>query len=442
LIKTVYISSTFKDLIDEREAAAQAVRRLGHHALAMEDYVATDTRPLAKCIADVESSDVYIGIFARRYGYIPDGYEKSITQMEYEAARRKNIPCLIFQLHRSVDWPKDKLGDEYDFRRISEFRDQLGNDHIVSFFNSPEELGGLVSAAVSNTIRSNGSTHTIEREIPALLPYLSDRSHQKFMLADALRPYVESDSQRSDRPLICFIHGSEMECHHWFLERLQKVMLPGLLRLPDHAGLVAEHQLGWPPPDMPANGIGNFLLANLGDNFCRNSYATAAEVQQKFISMRTPILLYSVILTQDWEENGEVIAEKHLEFWNDWPDNPGHPVVCCIMAKYKDPAGEGFFRRRKINNTNKSLCEYLEKLDFTKYPGINGIVLPELVSLQRQDVEEWAGSREVKEICNWQGLLKDVKALYDNPEIAGKEGHICMEHLGEELSELLEKHKY
>jgi hypothetical protein len=72
----IYISSTYEDLEKEREAAAEAIRRLGHTTLAMEDYVAADKRPLDKCLEDVRNCDVYIGIFAWRYGDIPDGYDK------------------------------------------------------------------------------------------------------------------------------------------------------------------------------------------------------------------------------------------------------------------------------------------------------------------------------------------------------------------------------
>jgi Domain of unknown function (DUF4062) len=45
---------------------------LGHDAIAMEDYVATDRRPLQKCLADVAACDGYIGIFAWRYGFVPE----------------------------------------------------------------------------------------------------------------------------------------------------------------------------------------------------------------------------------------------------------------------------------------------------------------------------------------------------------------------------------
>ena len=67
----IYVSSTFSDLQDQREAVYRALRRLGHDVVAMEDYVASDQRPLDRCLDDVASSDVYIGIVAWRYGYVP-----------------------------------------------------------------------------------------------------------------------------------------------------------------------------------------------------------------------------------------------------------------------------------------------------------------------------------------------------------------------------------
>jgi hypothetical protein len=60
----IYISSTYEDLKKEREAAAQAVRRLGHQSVYMEDYVASPQFPVDKCLQDVKSCDVYVGIFA------------------------------------------------------------------------------------------------------------------------------------------------------------------------------------------------------------------------------------------------------------------------------------------------------------------------------------------------------------------------------------------
>ena len=67
----IYISSTYNDLRECREQVYRTLRQLGHDVIAMEDYVATDQRPLDKCLQDVASCDLYVGIFAWRYGYIP-----------------------------------------------------------------------------------------------------------------------------------------------------------------------------------------------------------------------------------------------------------------------------------------------------------------------------------------------------------------------------------
>jgi hypothetical protein len=62
----------------------------------METYTAEDKRPVDRCLSDVRSCDLYIGVFAWRYGYVPDGYDQSITELEYRAAAEAGIDCLIF----------------------------------------------------------------------------------------------------------------------------------------------------------------------------------------------------------------------------------------------------------------------------------------------------------------------------------------------------------
>jgi Domain of unknown function (DUF4062) len=66
----IYVSSTFSDLEEFRKEISLALRRLGHEDVAMEYYVAEDRRPLDRCLSDVASCNVYVGIFAWRYGYI------------------------------------------------------------------------------------------------------------------------------------------------------------------------------------------------------------------------------------------------------------------------------------------------------------------------------------------------------------------------------------
>lgn len=151
----IYISSTYIDLKEYREAVYHTLRQLGHDAIAMEDYVATDQRPLSKCLADVAGCDLYIGIFAWRYGYIPEQdnpEHKSITEREFDEATEQHIPRLIFLLEDGTAWPPNwmdaQTSDGDMGRKIVSFRKKLKTDKTVSFFSNPDQLAQLASVAV------------------------------------------------------------------------------------------------------------------------------------------------------------------------------------------------------------------------------------------------------------------------------------------------------
>jgi len=134
----IYISSTFEDLKNYREAVYKFLRQWGHDIIAMEDYVATDERPLDKCLKNVSDCEIYIGLVAWRYGYIPHKQKKSITELEYECARHENKTCLIFILDEKALWPA-KFVDK-DITNIKNLRQKLQTDHQVSFFETAEDL--------------------------------------------------------------------------------------------------------------------------------------------------------------------------------------------------------------------------------------------------------------------------------------------------------------
>src|SRR4051794_18827931 len=107
----IYLSSTYEDLKDFRQAVFDALRKAGYTVIAMEDYVAADARPVDKCLKDVAASDIYVGLFAFRYGYIPpvahgnpDGL--SITELEFRCAAKSSKPCLAFVVDEKTPWPR------------------------------------------------------------------------------------------------------------------------------------------------------------------------------------------------------------------------------------------------------------------------------------------------------------------------------------------------
>lgn len=145
-----YLSSTANDLKECRAAVKLALERQFVEVISMETYVADDLPPLDKCLADVAQSDVYVGVFAWRYGFRPPGQTKSITELEYREAKRRGIPRLIFLLREEAPWPRSLMDRGADADAIETLRTELQLERVVSFFSDAADLKALVSAAISN----------------------------------------------------------------------------------------------------------------------------------------------------------------------------------------------------------------------------------------------------------------------------------------------------
>ena len=87
--RKVMISSTALDLPDHRDGLRDGCERAGFEPHMMEKLPALDTDAIEASLRMVEEADVYVGVFAWRYGYVPDGHDVSITEMEYNRAGRR-----------------------------------------------------------------------------------------------------------------------------------------------------------------------------------------------------------------------------------------------------------------------------------------------------------------------------------------------------------------
>ena len=74
--KTAMISSTSLDLPEHRQHVMDACQRMGVTPIMMEHLPASDDPALQaainKSLGMVNEADIYIGIFAHRYGWVPD----------------------------------------------------------------------------------------------------------------------------------------------------------------------------------------------------------------------------------------------------------------------------------------------------------------------------------------------------------------------------------
>lgn len=82
----IFISSTYKDLVEERQAAVQAVLSCGHIPAGMELFSASDQTQMNVIKDWIYQSDIYLLILGGRYGSIESTTGKSYIQLEYEYA--------------------------------------------------------------------------------------------------------------------------------------------------------------------------------------------------------------------------------------------------------------------------------------------------------------------------------------------------------------------
>lgn len=120
---------------------------MGLDDIAMETYVADEDRPVDRCLDDVRSADLYIGVLAWRYGFVPNGEDRSITELEYRTAGEAGIPRLIFVLEPDAPWPRSAM--DKDSSRVDAFRDHVLEAHVCDTFLSAEDLRAKVAEAVS-----------------------------------------------------------------------------------------------------------------------------------------------------------------------------------------------------------------------------------------------------------------------------------------------------
>lgn len=149
----VYLSSTLADLASYRDAALKALVKLGYRV--KDSYRASAEPPVDQCLADVRGADIYLGLFAGRYGACPDGYGgKSITELEYRQALTTGKPCYIFirPLEEITGKDLDSVqGKLESHQKLLALRDELTTGHAAAtcaFFSDPTDLALKITQAL------------------------------------------------------------------------------------------------------------------------------------------------------------------------------------------------------------------------------------------------------------------------------------------------------
>jgi len=145
----VFISSTYSDLIDERRKVLDILLMADCIPAGMEAFVATDIEQFEVIKKVIDLCDYYILIIGKRYGSVNPNTGISYTEMEYEYAKSKDIPVLVFAIGDSVNLPDDKQDkDQKMIEKLNKFREKAMSNRLATIWKSSDELTGALAISI------------------------------------------------------------------------------------------------------------------------------------------------------------------------------------------------------------------------------------------------------------------------------------------------------
>lgn len=136
----IFISSVMEGYELERRAVREAVYALHNAGFAVrpvlaEQFPADPESPRQALLKELDSSDVYLGVFGRRYGYVNPQSGLSVTEEEYRRARERGKQILIFIERLPVGQDREPR-QEHFIKSVMDY----SAGHYVSFFENPDQL--------------------------------------------------------------------------------------------------------------------------------------------------------------------------------------------------------------------------------------------------------------------------------------------------------------
>jgi len=148
----VFVSSTFVDLQEERQAVMQALLELDCIPAGMELFPASDETAWELIKRVIEGCDYYVVIVGGRYGS-RDAEGVSYTEREYDHAVSQGIPVLGFVHANPSEIIAGKTELDADGQaKLAAFREKVLTKHCAKW-KSAEELGSRVSRSLIQTMK-------------------------------------------------------------------------------------------------------------------------------------------------------------------------------------------------------------------------------------------------------------------------------------------------
>jgi hypothetical protein len=148
----IFISSTFSDLLEERQIAVKAILDLDHIPSGMELFPAIDMEQFEYVKKVINECDYYLLIIGARYGSTDaDGVSFTEREFDYAVSAGKTVIALI---HDDIDsLPRKTFDNDRTLtKKLEAFREKVQTGRMVRLWRNRDQLVGAVMQAIMKAI--------------------------------------------------------------------------------------------------------------------------------------------------------------------------------------------------------------------------------------------------------------------------------------------------
>jgi transcriptional regulator with XRE-family HTH domain len=162
---SIFISSTYEDLKEYRSSIHNAILKMGHFPIAMENFTASNASQWSEITKLIDECDYHILLVGFRYGSVDSVENISYTEKEYKYAESINKPILSFLIDESIGLSKDD-----NLAQITLFREMiLSNNKLSNICRDRNNISADIIASLQKQFLDNpqiGWMKNIESDKP------------------------------------------------------------------------------------------------------------------------------------------------------------------------------------------------------------------------------------------------------------------------------------
>lgn len=149
----VFISSTYTDLVDERQAVTQCLLDNDCIPVGMEQFPASGMEQMEYIKKMLNDCDYYILILAGRYGSL-DADGIGFTEKEFDYANSKGLPIMSFVIRdpNSILFANSEQTEDAQ-NKLKAFRKKVCTGRMVTYYENIDQLKAKVATSINKCIK-------------------------------------------------------------------------------------------------------------------------------------------------------------------------------------------------------------------------------------------------------------------------------------------------